>query len=110
MTQDKILIVDNQQRVRRSLSRAVRNSGLIPFEAANAITAVELFDLHRPSAVLINIKLPDGSGLDVLRKIKQLQPEAVVIVITDKAMVDETAAAHSAGAFEVISKPFNLKQ
>jgi two-component system, NtrC family, response regulator AtoC len=110
MTQDKILIVDNQQHVRRSLSTAVRNSGLIPIEAVNAITAVELFDLHQPFAVLININLPDGSGLDVLRRIKQLQAEAVVIVITDKAMVDETAAAQSAGAFEIISNPFNLKE
>jgi two-component system, NtrC family, response regulator AtoC len=107
---DKILVVDCEQQVRWNLSHAIQSFGLVPIEAPTASSALELFDLQRPAATLLDIELPDGSGLDVLREIKKRQPDAIVIIITGKVLVDETIAALRAGAFDFISKPINLEE
>lgn len=54
--------------------------------------------------------MPDGSGLDVLKKIKTQQPEAVVIMITGNVMIDNTIAALRGGAYDFIGKPVNLEE
>jgi DNA-binding NtrC family response regulator len=63
-----------------------------------------------PAAVLLDIDLPDGSGLDVLRQIKQDRPESVVIMITGNVQVDNTISALRGGAYDFISKPINLEE
>jgi DNA-binding response OmpR family regulator len=51
------------------------------------------FESDRPAAVLLDVDLPDGSGLDALREIKTRQPQAVVIMITANVIVEDTLAA-----------------
>jgi DNA-binding NtrC family response regulator len=60
--------------------------------------------------VLLDIDLPDGSGLDVLSEIKRQQPEAVVIMITANVVVSNTIAALRGGAYDFIGKPINLEE
>lgn len=60
--------------------------------------------------MLLDIDLPDGSGLDVLRQIKQDRPEAVVIMITGNVLIDNTIAALRGGAYDFIGKPINLEE
>ena len=110
MTLEKILIVDNSAQNRRHLARAIQNCGIIPIEATTAASSLEIFHLEQPAVVLMNVHLPDGSGLDALREIIKRQPEAVVIVISGAAMMEKNLAAQCAGAFEIISKPFKLKE
>ncbi|MEK7830016.1 MAG: sigma-54 dependent transcriptional regulator, partial [Acidobacteriota bacterium] len=73
------------------------------------LIAVE-FEAELPAAVLLDINLPDGSGLDVLREIKSRQPLAVVIMITANVMIEDTLAALRAGAYDFIGKPINLSE
>jgi two-component system response regulator AtoC len=106
----KILVVDDEKMIRWSLSEALKGWGYEPSEAGTVNAALAAFDAEPPSAVLLDINLPDGSGLDVLRKVRHRQPDAVVIMITANVLVDETIAALRGGAYDFISKPINLEE
>jgi two-component system response regulator AtoC len=81
-----------------------------PVEAGTVAEALSQFDAEQPAATLLDIDLPDGSGLDVLRQIKSQQPEAVVIMITGNVLVDNTISALRGGAYDFIGKPINLEE
>jgi two-component system response regulator AtoC len=106
----KILVVDDEKMIRWSLGEALRGWGYQPVEAETASTALALFDAESPAAVLLDINLPDGSGLDVLRQIRRRQSDAVVIMITANVLIDETIAALRGGAYDFIGKPINLEE
>jgi two-component system response regulator AtoC len=96
--------------IRWSLGEALRGWGFEPVEAETVSAALAAFEAETPVAVLLDINLPDGSGLDVLRKIRQRQQDAVVIMITANVLVDETIAALRGGAYDFIGKPINLEE
>jgi DNA-binding NtrC family response regulator len=106
----KILVVDDEKMIRWSLGEALKGWGYEPIEAGTVNAALTAFDADPPAAVLLDINLPDGSGLDVLRKIRHRQSDAVVIMITANVLVDETIAALRGGAYDFISKPINLEE
>jgi two-component system, NtrC family, response regulator AtoC len=106
----KILVVDDEKMIRWSLGEALRGWGFEPIEAATAKAALTAFEADTPAAILLDINLPDGSGLDVLRKIRHRQPDAVVIMITANVLVDETIAALRGGAYDFIGKPIDLEE
>jgi len=96
--------------IRWSLGEALRGWGFEPIEAETVGAALTAFEAESPSAVLLDINLPDGSGLDLLRKIRHRQQDAVVIMITANVLVDETIAALRGGAYDFIGKPINLEE
>src|SRR6266852_769252 len=107
---DKILVVDDEKMIRWSLGEALRGWGFEPIEAETGSGALAAFEAESPAAVLLDINLPDASGLEVLRKIRQRQPDAVAIMITANVLVDETIAALRGGAYDFIGKPINLEE
>lgn len=106
----KILVVDDEKMIRWSLGEALRGWGYEPIQAETVATALAAFDADQPAAILLDINLPDGSGLDVLRQIRHRQPEAVVIMITANVLIDETIGALRGGAYDFIGKPINLEE
>src|ERR687884_1461896 len=110
MLKDKILVVDDEQMIRWTLSEALRGWGSLPIEPAPVAATLPAFETEQPAAVLLDINLPDGSGLDVLREIRRRRPDAVVIMITANVLVDDTIAALRAGAYDFIGKPINLDE
>ena len=106
----KILVVDDEKMIRWSLGEALRGWGFEPVEAETASAGLAAFEAEPPAAVLLDINLPDGSGLEVLRKIRHRQADAVVIMITANVLVDETIAALRGGAYDFIGKPINLEE
>jgi len=106
----KILVVDDEKMIRWSLGEALRGWGFEPVEVETANAALTAFEAETPAAILLDINLPDGSGLDVLRKIRHRQSDAVVIMITANVLVDETIAALRGGAYDFIGKPINLEE
>ncbi len=106
----KILVVDDEKMIRWSLGEALRGWGFEPVEADTAGAALAAFDGEPPAAILLDINLPDASGIDVLRRIRQRQSDAVVIMITANVLVDETIAALRGGAYDFIGKPINLEE
>src|SRR5437762_3997790 len=107
---DKILVVDDEKMIRWSLGEALRGWGFEPIEAETGSGALAAFEAESPVAILLDINLPDASGLEVLRKIRQRQPDAVAIMITANVLVDETIAALRGGAYDFIGKPINLEE
>ena len=110
MKVNKILIVDDEQMIRWMLCQTMKEWSFVPIEASSVKSALELFDSEHPDLTLLDINLPDGSGLDVLRTIKQTQPDAIVIMINANVRVEHTIAALRAGAFDFITKPINLEE
>jgi two-component system response regulator AtoC len=109
-SKQKILVVDDEKMIRWSLGEALRGWGYQAIEAETAAAALTAFDAEAPAAVLLDINLPDGSGLDVLRQIRRRQADAIVIMITANVLVDETIAALRGGAYDFIGKPINLDE
>ncbi len=107
---EKILVVDDEKLICWSLGEALRGWNFSAVTAENKRRALELFEAESPAVILLDINLPDGSGLDVLREIKRQQPEAVVIMITANVLVDDTIAALRGGAYDFIGKPINLEE
>jgi len=110
MAKEKILVVDDEQGIRWSLTEALRIWDYSFVEASTIEAALAAFDAEQPAAVLLDINLPDGSGLDALREIKSRNPQAVVIMITANVMVEDTISALRGGAYDFIGKPFNPEE
>ncbi|HZT60801.1 MAG TPA: sigma-54 dependent transcriptional regulator [Pyrinomonadaceae bacterium] len=106
----KILVVDDERLIRWTLKEALRGWGYAPVEAPDAATALALFDSERPALTLLDINLPDRSGLDVLREMKQRDPDAVAVMVTAAVLVENAVASLRAGAYDFISKPINLDE
>ena len=71
MPKDKILIVDDEDLIRWSLRKKISNWGYQVLEAANAKAAIETAEKESPDLILLDIRLPDMSGLEVLRTIRE---------------------------------------
>jgi two-component system response regulator AtoC len=109
-SKDKILVVDDDQSIRFALVTALRGWGYDPVEAGTVAEGVGTFESEEPSAVLLDIDLPDGSGLDALREIKSRRADAVVIMITGNVVVQNTISALRGGAYDFIAKPPHLEE
>lgn len=109
-TNEQLLVVDDDQAIRWTLREALQSWGFAALEAGSVAEGLKLFHADLPAAVLLDIDLPDGSGLDVLREIKREHPETIVIMITGDVHVDNTIAALRGGAYDFIVKPINLEE
>lgn len=107
---EKILVVDDDQAVRWSLKEALLSWGYQAIEAGSLAEAITTFNGELPAVVLLDIDLPDGSGLDVLREIRGDHPDTIVIMITGNVQVDNTISALRGGAYDFIGKPLNLEE
>lgn len=107
---EKVLIVDDDRFIRMSLGEALRSWGYDTVEAASVAEALDRFSQEEPSFVLLDIDLPDGSGLDVLIQVKELNPETIAVMITGNIGVDNTIAALRGGAHDFIGKPIRLEE
>lgn len=107
---EKILIVDDDAAIRWALAEGLRSWGYTPVEAKNVAAGLEAFDAEEPDAVLLDIDLPDGSGLDALEEIRGRRPDAVIVMITGNVFIENTLAALRGGAYDFIGKPINLEE
>lgn len=110
MGKEKVLIVDDEPMIRWTLGQALRDWGYDPIEAGTTAQALSSFEGERPAAVLLDINLPDGSGLDVLTEINRRHSQAVVIMMTADVHVEDTIAALRGGAYDFVSKPIKLNE
>ncbi|HEY7547414.1 MAG TPA: sigma-54 dependent transcriptional regulator [Blastocatellia bacterium] len=110
MAKEKILIVDDEQIVRQVLSEALHNWGYNSIEVGSVASALAAYDAEKPAAVLLDINLPDGSGLDVLHEVKRRHPEAIIIMMTSNVLVEDTITALRGGAYDFVGKPINLEE
>lgn len=109
-TTEKILIVDDDRFIRMALGEAVRSWGYETVEAGTVSSARALFAEHEPPVALLDIDLPDGSGLDLLNEVKEKSPETIAVMITGNVDVGNSVAALRGGAHDFIGKPVKLEE
>jgi len=101
----RILAVDDDREFRRSLVKIFQKAGFGVNVAVDGHQAMTLLDKNHYDLVVLDLKMPGKSGLEVLREIKAQTPEAKVIMVTAFADPDSTRQALSAGAFAYLNKP-----
>src|SRR5215204_4521082 len=109
-TNQRILVVDDDEAIRWTLKEALQSWGFEAIEAGSVAKGLTQYKTELPEVVLLDIDLPDGSGLDVLREIKREYSEAIVIMITGNVQIDNTISALRGGAYDFIAKPLNLEE
>jgi two-component system, NtrC family, response regulator AtoC len=103
---DKILIVDDEAFIRENLERILADDGFRPFSVDNEESAVRMIAEEEIDLVLLDLNLGKRSGLDVLRSIREIDPELLVIIITGYGTVESAVEALKMGAYDYIKKPF----
>jgi DNA-binding NtrC family response regulator len=107
MSGARILVVDDEELIRWSLVERMRAEGYEVVEAGTGEQAIE-HARDGVDLVLLDYKLPDVDGVTVLRRIKELDPDALVILLTAYASVETAVEAMKEGAFHFANKPFDL--
>ncbi|WP_333654982.1 sigma-54-dependent transcriptional regulator [Dissulfurispira sp.] len=106
----RALIVDDEQNIRKVLNVLLKEDGLEVYEASSVIDANSLIKENYFDIAIIDLRLSDGSGIDILRTIKEQNPETVVLIITAFASTETAIAAMKLGAYDYVTKPFNLDE
>ncbi len=109
MSKERILIVDDEHLIRWSLSQPLVKSGYIVDTAESGNEAQSKMATFKPEMVLLDIRLPDANGLELLERFKAEVEDLIVIMITAYADVGSTVEAFKLGAEDYIGKPFNLE-
>ena len=104
-----VLIVDDEVGTRESLRMLLKNDYEV-FLAKNAEEAFLQIKEHAPDIVLLDIILPDLDGLKVLGKIKQKEPDVIIIMITATRTVKTAVEAMKLGAYDYVTKPFDTEE
>ncbi len=110
MPKSKILIVDDEYLIRWSLSENLSKAGYRCVTAETGEEALDRFRSEAPDLVLLDIKLPGVDGIEVLRRIKEWDREVPVIMITATTQVEVAVQAMKLGAYDYVSKPFDLME
>jgi DNA-binding NtrC family response regulator len=110
MSKANILVVDDQDSIRHFVSRALEDEGYAVHVTGSVREAREAIAQDLPDVAILDLKLPDGNGLELLREIKRLQPEVTVILMTAFGELETAVEAMSAGAFWFVKKPFQNEE
>ena len=105
-TQANILVVDDEEVMRDSCRQALHRAGHRVKVAADGLEAMNTLKKESFDLIILDLKMPGLNGLDVLQKVKEDDPEAIVIVITGYATVESAVEAMKRGAYDYLSKPF----
>ncbi len=100
-----LLIVDDDDGLRDTLEDILRDEGYLPYSAPNCSQALQIAKEKEPAAAILDLKLPDGPGTDLLTEFKQTIPDCMCIVMTAFADLDSALVALEQGAFQYLQKP-----
>jgi DNA-binding NtrC family response regulator len=106
----KILVVDDEHLIRWSLEQNLKKQGYEVMTAGTGEDALRLLREETPDLMLLDIQLPGISGMEVLEKVKEMEEEIIVIMVTALGVLETAVKAMRIGAYDYINKPFNLDE
>jgi DNA-binding NtrC family response regulator len=106
----RILVVDDEARIRWSLRERLTAEDYDVLEAGLASDALERLSTTPMDVVLLDFTLPDGDGLTTLKRVKELSPDTQAIMIMPFSDAQNAMAAMRLGAYHYVTKPFNLDE
>ncbi|MGM0901415.1 MAG: response regulator [Bacillota bacterium] len=104
----KILIVDDQFGIRILLNEVLQKEGYDTFQAANGVQALEIVKEHSPDLVLLDMKIPGMGGIEILKRMKVIDEDIRVIIMTAYGELDMIQQAMDLGALTHFAKPFDI--
>lgn len=110
MPKEKILIVDDEKGIRDVLEIMLKKDGYRVNAASSGEEAIKLFNSATYALVISDIRMKDMDGVELLKKIKEVNPETIVLMVTAYASVDTAIDAMKAGAYDYITKPFKIDE
>lgn len=110
MRKIKILVVDDEHLIRWSLEQNLKKQGYEVLTAGSGEDALRIVREEQPELVLLDIQLPGISGLEVLEKIKDIDEEIIVVMVTAHGGLETAVTAMRIGAYDYLNKPFNLDE
>jgi two-component system response regulator AtoC len=105
----KIMVVDDEPGIRSLLSTFLTKANYEVTQVPDAVTLKGLFGGSQPEVILLDLKLPDADGLELLPQIKKQWPQTEVIILTGHATLDAAVSATKLGAYDFQKKPFDHK-
>jgi two-component system OmpR family response regulator len=106
----RVLVVDDEVNIAELLSMALRYEGWEISVAHTGRAAVSTAREVRPDAIVLDMMLPDFDGLEVLRRVRQHQPDVPVVFLTARDSVEDRVAGLTAGGDDYVTKPFSLEE
>jgi len=107
---ESILVVDDDTEVRETLSSVLLSEGYLVETVKNGKEAVRASETAYFDVALIDMELPDMKGIEILRRLKEKQPEMVKIIITGFPSLENAVKAVNEGAHGYVLKPFNIEE
>jgi len=101
---NKVLIIDDENQLRKLLARMIELEGYEVYQAADCRTGLRQIEINAPEIVLCDVRLPDGNGVDLVIKIKELYPLSEIILLTAHGNIPDGVQAIKNGAFDYITK------
>ncbi len=105
-----LLVVDDEAGIREMLAIVFRKDGYRVSAARGCVEALALLDGEAPDLVLTDLKMPDGSGFEVLKKVRETHRETPVVMITAYSSTKTAVDALKQGAYDYIAKPFDMDE
>lgn len=106
----KVLVVDDEESIREFFEIMLKREGYEVWTAANGKEALERLKKGRADLILSDIQMPEMSGLELLAKVKEQDPEAVMIMVTAFGSTETAIEAMKLGAYDYIQKPFKIDE
>jgi two-component system, chemotaxis family, chemotaxis protein CheY len=106
----KILIVDDSSLARRTCRQMLEAEGYEVLEATDGLTALERYYLERPDIVLLDLVMKGMYGLEVLEKLRELNPDVKVIVVSADVQTSSHELVERAGGKAFVNKPFDRRE
>jgi two-component system KDP operon response regulator KdpE len=105
ITNQRVLVVDDEASIRRYLRAALGAQGLTVYETATGLEAINAVLSHRPDIIILDLGLPDMDGIEVTRRLREWSQTPIIVLSVREAEQDKIAAL-DAGADDYLTKPF----
>src|SRR5208283_2966046 len=106
----RALIVDDEANIRKSIKLLLDETGFESDQGPGLAEAGMLIAQHYFDLAIIDLRLGDGSGMDLLKELKDSRPDTVVLIITAFASTETAITAMKLGAYDYVTKPFNIDE